>query len=61
MFDKNILEILGLEKKVETMEDFFELTSSRLKNLSPLRKSHDVFGRNKSELNSPNSVRVRQL
>lgn len=34
-FDKGILDLLGLEKKVETLEDFFEMTSAKLRNLSP--------------------------
>jgi len=55
LFDKNILEILGLEKKVETVEDFFELTSSKLKNLSPLRKTTDAFIRN--DFGTPTTVR----
>ena len=34
-FDKSIFEILGLEREVETLEDFFELTSPNLRKLSP--------------------------
>ncbi len=34
VFDKDILEILGLEKQIDTFDDFFDLTTPNLKKLS---------------------------
>jgi len=51
LFDKNLLEILGLEKKVETFEDFFDLTSPSMKKILPPASSRGSETMNNSMMN----------
>ncbi len=59
MFDKNLLEILGLEKQVETFEDFFDLTSPTMKKIMPPQSSRGSELMNSSLMNNTTSVKVR--
>jgi len=52
LFDKNLLEILGLEKQVETFEDFFDLTSPTMKKIMPPQSSRGSELMNSSLMNA---------
>ena len=60
LFDKNLLEILGLEKKVETFAHFFDLTSPPMKKILPPASSRGTESMNNSQMNF-STVKVRNF
>ena len=60
LFDKNLLEILGLEKKVETFADFFDLTSPSMKKILPPASSRGTESMSNSQMNF-STVKVRKI